>query len=55
MPLFKFMNGKKDKKVPKKASSMNNIYNDYSGVYQDNEKVDEVIDRQPYRGMFKKL
>ena len=32
MPLFKFnKNSKKSKEVPKKASSMNNIYNDYSG------------------------
>ena len=32
MPLFKFnKNSKKSKDVPKKASSMNNIYNDYSG------------------------
>ena len=31
MPLFKFnKNSKKSKDVPKKASSMNNIYNDYS-------------------------
>ena len=31
MPLFKFKHSKKSKEVPKKASSMNNIYNDYSG------------------------
>ena len=30
MPLFKFKHSKKSKEVPKKASSMNNIYNDYS-------------------------
>ena len=52
MPLFKFKNGKKDKKVPsppKKAASMNNIYNDYSGVYQGEHK-NEDPEPQNYRG-----
>ena len=51
MPLFKFKNGKKDKKVttpPKKAASMNNIYNDYSGVYQGDKIVEPEVHN--YRG-----
>ena len=53
MPLFKFKNGKKDKKVttrPKKAASMNNIYNDYSGVYQGDKIVEPEVHN--YRGNY---
>ena len=49
MPFFKFKS-KKEKEVPKRASSMNNIYNDYSGVSgedrgatkKDIENVDKI-------------
>ena len=49
MPFFKFKS-KKEKEVPKRASSMNNIYNDYSGVTgveggatkKDVENVDQI-------------
>ena len=49
MPFFKFKS-KKEKEVPKRASSMNNIYNDYSGVTRveggatkkDVENVDQI-------------
>ena len=53
MPLFKFKNGKKDKKAaspPKKAASMNNIYNDYSGVYQGDKTVEPEVHN--YRGKY---
>ena len=53
MPLFKFKNGKKDKKIatpPKKAASMNNIYNDYSGVYQGDKIVEPEVHN--YRGNY---
>ena len=55
MPLFGFKKEKKNKKVPIKASSMNNIYNDYSGTtkLQDMEEVDEnQEDASQWRGLF---
>ena len=53
MPLFKLKNGKRDKKAaspPKKAASMNNIYNDYSGVYQGDKPVEPEVHN--YRGKY---
>ena len=56
MPKFPFMSSKKNKKnVPKKASSMNNIYNDYSGKSNTNFGNEtfvevEVEDQQQWRG-----
>ena len=56
MPFFKFKS-KKEKEVPKRASSMNNIYNDYSGVSgedrgatkKDIENVDKI---EKYKAFF---
>ena len=40
MPIFSFKKDKKAKNVPKKASSMNNIYNDYGGNVKLAQKAD---------------
>ena len=59
MPIFGFKKDKKGKKVPKKASSMNNIYHDYSGTtkLQDVEGVEEHQDpnTSQFRGILEIL
>ena len=51
MPLFKFKGSKKSKKVPKKASSMNNIYNDYGGPVNQNAEENDEQEKGQWRGM----
>ena len=51
MPLFKFNKSKKSKDVPKKASSMNNIYNDYSGATKKEVNFDETDEIKQFNGM----
>ena len=57
MPIFGFKKDRKNKKVPKKASSMSNIYHDYSGTsaklqeIEDFEENQENLNKQ-YRGSY---
>ena len=57
MPIFGFKKDKKNKNVPKKASSMSNIYNDYGGGTAKLQEVEEFeenqeICREQYRGLY---